>query len=442
MTSRVLSLLLVASAPAIAQTVGRPPAPTVRSAPDTLHLSALQQAAQAADPRRRELALQRERSALRLTNLAAERLPSFVAEGQAQYQSDVTSIPIRLPGGQGVPTIPRDSYDGHLAVEQRLLDPTLAPRRAAERARLAEAEAGVRTSLYALRDEVNEAFFTALLLQARAGELDAAIADLEAQLRVARARVAEGTALAGEAATLEAELLRRRQDAEELRADRGAALAVLGDLTGRTIDEADVLALPDAEAAVADARAATDTLHARPEYEQFARTSERLAREADVAAARTKVRVSAFGRIGYGRPGLDVLNDQFDTYGLAGIRLQWSPFDWGTTDREREAIAIQREVVAAEQAAFTAAIRRATARDLAAIDRLRQALAIDDRIVALRERVERETRARFDEGVVTAADYVARRTEVLEARIARDTHRVQLAQASVRYLTTLGLEVR
>jgi phage terminase Nu1 subunit (DNA packaging protein) len=42
---------------------------------------------------------------------------------------------------------------------------------------------------------------------------------------------------------------------------------------------------------------------------------------------------------------------------------------------------------------------------------------------------------------VTAAEYVDRQTDVLEARIARARHRVERAQAQARFLTTIGLEV-
>jgi hypothetical protein len=70
------------------------------------------------------------------------------------------------------------------------------------------------------------------------------------------------------------------------------------------------------------------------------------------------------------------------------------------------------------------------------------ALALDDRIIALREEIERSMHARFQERVVTAAEYLERSTELLQARFARAGHRVELAQASARFLTTLGLEAR
>ena len=124
------------------------------------------------------------------------------------------------------------------------------------------------------------------------------------------------------------------------------------------------------------------------------------------------------------------------------MQLEWTPWNWGTTAREREVLAIQQQVVATEEAAFAERVRRTTAGDLATIDRLERALASDDTIIALRERILRETRLRFTEGVVTSAEWVDRQTDALAARLARATHRVELAQARARFLTSVGIEVR
>ena len=426
----ILALLVVAS-PAVAQQ-------PIRNR-DTLRLPELQAGARQSDPRQRQSALYRAITERRLRNLGAERLPSLSTEGMAQYQSVVTQIPTAVPGAVP-PQLPHDTYDARLVAQQRLYDPTLGARRDVERAQLAEAEARVEVGTYGLRAEVDEAFFTAALMQARGGELGAVIADLEAQLRVAQSRVREGSALPSEAALLEAELLRRRQDRQELAVQRGAALAVLSTLTGRSIRLDDTLALPDLAPIVAAAHGADE--RARPEYEQFARMRERLAAQSTVLEAQTKPRVVAYGRSGYGKPGLDFLNTGFQGYWLAGVQVQWAPWTWGVTDRDREALAIQQDIVAADEAAFAAANRRAVERQLADVARLETALRTDAEIIALRERIERETRRRFEEAVVTAAEYVDRRNDVLAARMARATHEVELAQARARYLTTIGVGLR
>jgi outer membrane protein TolC len=152
--------------------------------------------------------------------------------------------------------------------------------------------------------------------------------------------------------------------------------------------------------------------------------------------------VSVYGRLGYAQPGLNVIGDGFETYALAGLQLQWKAWTWGASGREKQALALQQSIVDAEEAAFTDGLRRAIQMDAATIDRLQAALAADDRIVSLRESIQRAARLRLTEGVITAADYVDRQTETLTAEFDRARHRVELAHAQARLLTTLGLEVQ
>ena len=440
MTRRfVLALALGVSAPAAA------PRPAAAQAPatsyDTLRLGALQDAAVGRDPRARQLGLLESQSSLRLRSIGSERLPRFEARGLAQYQSEVVSVPFEIPGG-GAPFTPhKDTYDAHFGVRQPLVDPAIGARRAVERARLAESQAQVHSTLYALRQAVADAYFGVLLLDEQRRELEAGVTDLEARLRVARERVSEGEALPSEASALEAELLRRRQALSGIAADRAATFTVLGDLTGRELSGSETLALPDLAAADAASRSEIGTPRRRPEYAQFDRARQTLGSRAAEIGRRNWPRLSAVGRAGVGRPGLNPLGDDFGGYWLAGLQLEWSPFDWGRAGLEREALAVQQEIVTADEAAFAEAIRRAAVRELATIDRLEEAFEADGAIIALHEGVLGETRLRFDEGVVTSAELVDRETDLLSARLARATHRVELARARARYLILVGLEV-
>ena len=192
-------LIAVATAPVTAQ---QAPASTQ----DSLRLSALHHEAVAKDPRQRQFGLLAKQTELRLHNLSAERLPSFTAEGQAQYQSDVFTAPSQQGGGTIFPSPSKDTYDGHLAVEQPIVDPTIGVRQQVERAQLAQSEAEVRTALFDLRREVNDAFFGAALLAERRRIIAVTIADLEKQLEEARVRVREGAALPSDTAAIRSAL--------------------------------------------------------------------------------------------------------------------------------------------------------------------------------------------------------------------------------------------
>jgi outer membrane protein TolC len=428
-------LLCMAGAPLAAQPPSQPTGPP-------LQLADLTKAAVATDPRTREIALLAEQSALRVRNIAASWLPSVNAEAQAQHQSDVAVAPFTNAAGQPLFAAPKTTYDSYLRVEQRLVDRTIGAQAAVERAQLAEQQARVMVAVFSVRQQVNDAFFAAASLQQRAAVAAASVADLEGRRRDIEARVQEGAALPADAAVIEATLLQRRQELDQAESSQRAARARLATITGREISESARLELPDLTEAANDARRTGDAGQARPEYAQFARTRDRIARQRDTVAAQTRPRVSAYARLGYGKPGLNFVGDAFDTYALGGVRVQWSAWTWGMPAREREALALQQQIADADQAAFAKSIAVASQTDPANIDRLQRALEADRRIVELRLQVEQSAQARLREAVMTAADYLARNTELLQARYALAAHEVELAEAQARLLTTLGLEVR
>lgn len=406
-----------------------------------LRLSELQQAATDADPRMQQLHLLEAQSWLRLTNVSRQWYPVTSLESLAQYQTDAPTTPVLATGGR-LFAAPRDNYDAYARVDQRLFDPAIAAQAAIERAQLAESQARVRTAVYALRQQVNDAFFAAAALQRRLDVLAATIAELQGRLRESEARVQQGTALPSDRAAIEATLLQRQQDEDELRAGVRAALARLSAIIGHPIAPDAVPVIPDVGAQLAALGGRLQSVRSRPEYEQFARTRERIARQRDITATQTMPRVSAFGRVGYGRPALDFVENRWQAYGVGGVRLQWTAWNWGTTRREREAQALQEQIVAADEATFAKTIDTQIQADLATLDHLARALAADQRIIELRTEVERTARVRLQEGVLTSSDYLSRDTELLQARIAQAAHEVELAQAQVRLLTTLGVEVR
>lgn len=428
MTARHVALIFLCASPALAQT----PA-------DSLRLSALRGAAITADPRSAQIRLLEAQSRLRLENIGAELKPVLSVDALAQYQSDVARLNVSFPGIT-LPTPANDTYDARLGAQQKIFDPSIRPRRAVERAQLEESQARVRTLQYSLLESVNAAYFTALRAQSQIAELETSVTDLTAQLVLAENRASAGTALPSEANTIRAELLRRRQSVAEQLSARIAAIAVLSDLTGQHIDPSAPLALPfaDSVSAITD----ISLVRQRPEYAQFERSRELLRQSESVRRAQDLPRIVAFGRAGYGRPGLNPLSDKFDTYWLSGIQLQWAPWSWGNTSRDREITKLQRQIVATEEQAFTAQLERAVEHDIASFDRLQRTLRDDDEIITLRENILAEARARYRESVITSAEYIDRQTDVLSARLNRAIHRVELSQARAHFSTTLGIEVR
>jgi outer membrane protein TolC len=420
---------------------GRAP---VARAQDTLRMTELQEMALRTDPRTAQFALRRRASDLRGAAIGSERLPQLTLNGWASHQSDLTQ-PGRYAPSAGFPNLPLDRWQSTVDVDQLLYDGgTISRRRELERARYAEEAAEVNVALYGLRSEVNSAFFSAFLLQQRSAEYDALITDLDARLAAVRARVEAGTALRREAAELEAERVRATLQRDEAQAARRASLAVLADFVGMPIDTAAVLVLPTDEPEKTQqlTPAALAMLRSRPEFERLKQSRQRLGQEAALASSENAPRVSAFAQGGVGLPGLDQFRTSSDAFWQAGVRVQWRPWTWRSAGREVQALEQEQRVLDTEEDALARSLSRTVISYLEDIKRLSAALAEDQRVVNLRAEVERQARLQHDEGAITTADYVETRTNVLEARLILQRHRVELAQARAAYLTTLGLTPR
>lgn len=409
---------------------------------EPLTLDALQGAAVRHDPRALRGALEDSASALRIDAIRTGWMPGTSLLGNGMWQSEVTNIAGSMPGLE-VPLPPRERYQMTLRVDQLLFDGgELGGRRAIEESRLARSRADLETELYGLRLEVNAAFFRALIFEERLAEMDALIADLESRMSLVRARVEEGAALPGDSALVLAEVLSARQERLGLERLRDAELAVLERLTGESIATSDRLAAPSLAARVDSVRGLAGLPRARPEFESFSRARQAIESQRGALGTALGPRVSAFAEGGIGRPGLDIFNLSPHGFAMAGIQLRWSPFDWGGTRHNQEALTVEQRVVDLDEAALEARLDRDTRRDLAEIDRLSELLETDGRVVTLRELVERQALAQLEEGTITASDYIERRTELLRARLALRQHRVELAGAHAGYLTTLGLGVQ
>ena len=406
---------------------------------DTVDLAALRAAAVSRDPRAVQPGLYERAARLRIEAIDAERLPQFALTGQATAQSDVPSVPVTLPDGTA-PSAPKEQARVQAEADWSVYDGGRRGLRAdLERARLGEQTAGVAVALYPLREATTEAFFGAVLARAQAETLALAAEDLGARLALLRRQADEGAALDASADAVEAELIRVRQQVGEAEARRRAALDVLSDLADVPLDTADVLVLPDLDAPL-DLLSAGDVPMERPEFERFRATQARAGAEARLAEAATRPTVSVFGQAGIGRPGpFDFLSDDVREYAQVGVRVRWVPFDWGRSRREAEAARLQAEVARTEAAAFARRITRDVADDVADIERLQGALALDDRAVALREEALRVAARQLDEGVLLPDVYTDRVTDLAEARLTRERHRVEIARARARLLTTLGL---
>jgi len=384
---------------------------------------------QAHAPLRRQQVLNDAQAANNQARLATQlRLPQVAINGQASYQSEVTKLSIDVPGAV-IPTLSKDQYRLTLDASQTLYDGGTT-RRQQELESLAS-QAGnqqVEVSLYRVREQVNALFFGALLADENARLRQALRADLAQRRQVLVARRANGTSTGQDVARLDAELVGLDQQLRDVAASRAELLCQLAELLGQPL-------APDTRLT-----ASTDLPPAglRPEVGLYERQRAQLVGQQKLNDARLAPRLSLFGQVGYGRPTLDFLRNDFHGYGQGGVRLSWSLNNYYTRRQDRETLRLNQEAVGVQQAAFEQTQRVEAAGRQTAADRYRALLETDGELIGLREKIRATAAVQLANGLIGFSDYFTEANHLTQARLNEQLHRVQLLQAQADLLTTQG----
>ena len=337
-----------------------------------------------------------------LENAARGYLPQLAFSAQATYQSDVTRIPIDLDAlgftGVEIPTLSQDQYKAELSLNQTIWDGgAIRSRRKTLRTQAEVEQRDLDVSLYALRDRVNQLYFGILLTDARLGQSRVLQDELRRHLDQVASYINNGIANQADYDALRVELLKARQDEVQLRHARRAYLAMLSRFIGQELREGVTLEKPRGDRP-------NVSRNQRPELALFEAQIRNLrAQDTSITAGLTP-RLSLFATGGYGKPGLDMFENKFQLYGLAGVRLSWDIGSFWTQKNDRRKIQTGIQSVEAQRETFLFNTALEVEQHNATIDRYEEQLRYDDEIIALRRSVRRASEAKMANGTLSGTD--------------------------------------
>lgn len=361
-----------------------------------------------------------------MTSLQRNYWPQATLNAQATWQTEVTSLGIKIPiPGFEVPTLSKDQYRATLELGQTIWDGGL------NNGLKAVQDAQTRTDLqrlnvdkYAAREQTVQLYCGALLAQTHLQTLAAANKDVRARQQRLRDQLANGTAIPAQIQTFEARLLEIEQQEDEAQARKLSALDGLALLTGLTFNAQDSLMAPR----LAD-KTATD--NNRPELTLFGLQQQLTQTQERLAHARSLPRLNAFATLGYGRPGLNFLSNDFSPYAIVGVQFRWNlnALYTGTAAREQEQWRLQSARLAAQKDQFLLQTNVRLQQQQREVERLRNLLEKDRRILTLRENIAATAAVQLENGVLTPSEYLTETTNVITARLNAQLHEVQRLQA-------------
>jgi outer membrane protein TolC len=402
-------------------------------AQDPVTLEQCQQWARENHPVQKQSEIYQQILELKNENNATTFLPQVTLNGQATYQSDVTKIGLSLPN-MNIPTVDKDQYKFYLDLKQIIWDGGLnKAREVVNKTESAGNQSAVEVELYQVKEKVNQFFFTSFLIQENLKIMEKKSETLAERRKILESAVKNGMVLSSELDQLLAELIKTNQLILELKSSRETVLSALAILTGKNSGEIDSLALTELSVL-------NDKPLMRPELDLFGKQNELLDANAELLKKQRNPKLFGFGQAGYGKPGLNMLNNEFDTYYLVGVGFNWNVFDWKNTTRQRQILKLQQDIVQTKQASFVRNIDMATDQQNRQIDQLTELLKTDEELIAVRERISKTSASKLDNGAITMADYIQDLNAETTARLTLETHKIQLKEARVKLGNIRGIQ--
>ena len=370
-----------------------------------------------------------------LSNAAKGYLPQVTFSAQATYQSDVTEIPIDLDAigltGVKIPSVSQDQYKMELALSQTLWDGgAIRSERKALRTQAEVDQRDMDVNMYTINERVNQLYFGVLLAEAQLEQNKVLQAELRRNCEQVSSYIKNGIAQQSDLDAIRVDLLKAKQTEAQFEHTKRAYREMLSRLIGEEIGEETRLVKPEA------VRPLTKENN-RPELELYQARIRNLRAQDSRITAGMMPKLGLFVTGGYGKPGLDMFEDNFKAYYLAGVRLSWNLGSLYTRKNDRRKIQTGIRSIETQRETFLFNTSLDVAQRNATIDKYIDQLKYDDEIIALRGSVKRASEAKMANGTLSGTDLTRDIHAEQSAIQDKILHEMELLQAiyNLKYVT-------
>jgi len=356
-------------------------------------------------------------------------LPQMSINGQASYQSDVTELPVKfnIPG-VSIEGLDKDQYRATADLNQTVFDGgNISAQKNIARASAAVEQEKINVELQKMREKVRQIYLGVLMMDAQIKQTEIVAEDLFAGIKKMEAALKNGTAFRSQLAVLQAEEIKNRQRKTELEQTRLSLLRTLSLFTG--IDYPVSIRFETPVSTIGIPAAKIDI--SRPELSLYKEQEQLSIAQRKQISAKSLPKLSLFAQGGYGRPGLNMLDNDFAWFYIAGARLNWNLGTLYSLRSERAINAVSRSSINVQRELYLLNANVTTEQYRNDINRYITLLSGDAELIALREEIKRSAKAQLDNGVITSSDYLREVNAADQARQIQVLHELQLLQTQL-----------
>ncbi len=366
-----------------------------------------------------------------ISNASKGYLPQFTISGQATYQSDVTKMPFSLPNTD-VPTLSKDQYRIQGEVVQPISDVFTTVKYKKE---IVKSEADAERNrtdveLYKVKERINQLYFGILLIDAQINQVEIMKKDIRSAIDKNRTAIANGVALKSSADMLKAELLKAEQRTIEMHAMRKTYTEMLSFFISRDVNEETLFEKPLEKVMISDIN--------RPELQMFDSQKRAIQSKGKLLDTGIMPRLNLFAQGGYGKPGLNMLANDFDFYYVGGVRLTWNISNLYTHKKEKGLLMNNQNAVDVQKDIFLFNLELDVTRQNNEIEKLHEIIETDREIINLRENIRISAQNQLEYGTVTTNDYLTYINAEDQAKQNLIYHEIQRLTAMYNLKTSLG----
>lgn len=400
-------------------------------AQNTLTIEQCQQMAKENYPLIKRYGLIERSKEYNLSNAGKGYLPQFSLSAKASYQSEVTKIPIDIKGID-IKGLSKDQYSAAIDVTQTIWDGGIInSKKDITKASSYAEQKQLDVDMYKIVYQVNQMYFGILLLDARLKQNTLLQEELQRNFDLISSYITNGIANQTDLDAIKVELLKTVQNKAQIVSNKKAYLNMLGILIGQKLDENTILPKPNADNLIISSQVK------RPELELFDAQLVNLETQKKAIKAGYMPKLGLFLTGGYGKPALNMLNNDFSAYYIGGIRLSWNFGSLYTQKNDRKLIETNQDNIATSRETFLFNTSLETSQEQNEINKNKDLLKYDDDIVILRNNVKRATEAKVANGTSTVIDLMRDVNAEDLAKQDRIRHEIELLQAiyNLKYTT-------
>lgn len=368
----------------------------------------------------------------RIENINRAYLPQISISAKATFQSEVTKVPINVPGMTIIP-LDKDQYGATLQAEQILWDGGVGKaQKEIVKASVLSDKKRVDSEVYQIYERVNQVYFGILLIDENLKLTNLFISELNRSLDKISAGVQTGLANQSDIDMVSVEILNATQKETELKSNRVAFLAMLNSLTGKKIESTDSFEYPE------NTEILSSVENLRPELEAFEAQKLFINSQKRAIDAKNMLKIGAFLQGGYGKPGLNMLKNEFDSYLIGGIKLSWNFGGYYTKRNEVAQLNLSTQLVDVQKSTFLFNLNIKNSQQLENLNKIRSMLKNDTEIIELRSRIAEASEAKFNNGTISLNDYISDLTKLDMVRRIKSAREIEYLNALYEYKNTLN----